>query len=246
MTPTASPEQRAALTRTATLLREFLLNARCQRRQQLEPALQAFPAGACSAASTLLAWALRADGQTAQLVTVTAFDPVTVTDFSHTWVCAGPYHVDITGDQFNPQDQDPRAQSARPGVYVSITPPPWAGQRQPRPALEDLSADAALLPEFQRFQAWAAALPALRFQPRRKVTASWQGADVLECGHLRHIKSAYPPRKRPCHFCPPQAASRVYRATGGTDALDWFATLTDEARGDLIAELHARQGAASE
>lgn len=246
MTTRATPEHKAALTRTATLLREFLLDARCHRRHALDVTLQAFPAGACSAASTLLAWALRDQGEVAGLLTVEAFDADAGRPFSHAWVYAAPYHVDITGDQFTPEPQGTRRKATLPGVYVSCTPPPWTKGRTPEPAAEDAGADAPLRSEYDRFQTWVQAIPDLRFQPRRAVVDSWQGADVLECGHLRHNphKSTYQPRKRPCHFCPAQAASRVYRATGNTAALDWFATLSDEVRGELITRLHSERPSA--
>lgn len=68
---------------------------------------------------------------------------------------------------------------------------------------------------------------------------------MLASGHLRHnpYKNAYQARNRPCHFCPAQAASRVYGATAA--ALDWFATLSDEERGRLIATLHQQHAVSS-
>lgn len=173
MTTHVSPDQKTALTRTATLLREFLLNARCHRRSTLDVTLQAFPAGACSAASTLLAWTLRAQGMPAQLLTVESFDPDAGRPLSHAWVHAAPYHIDITGDQFTPEHSGGREKRALPGVYVACTPPPWTRGLTPHPAIEDAGADAPLRVEFDRFQAWMQAIPDLRFQPRRKVVDSW-------------------------------------------------------------------------
>lgn len=238
-----SPDRKDELTRTATLLREALLHARLHHRVSLPTSLQQFPFGAGHAAATLLAWTLRQQGRPAELFTVHASDRHTGQPSTHTWVFTAPFHVDVTGDQFTPDGRGTRRQPGLPGVYVGRSPPPWTRGLLPDASPDDPDEDGRLPRTFGRITAWLQAIPAVRFQARRKVVDYWQGADVLECGHARHNphSTAYQPRARPCLFCAAQAAGRTYRATGDTAALDWFATLSDEARGTLIAELHADQ-----
>ncbi len=234
------PDRKAELTRTATLVREALLHARLHHRDTLPAALQQFPSGAGSAAATLLAWTLRAQDRPAELVTVKALDTRTGAPFTHTWVHSAPFHLDITGDQFTPDGRGTRRQPGLPGVYVARLPPPWTQGFLPDTTPDAPDADSGLQRTLDRITAWLPAIPALRFQARRKVVDYWQGADVLECGHVRHNpnRNAFQPRARPCHFCAAQAASRTYRATGETAALDWFARLSDEERGALIEQLY--------
>lgn len=236
------PDRKAELTRTATLLREALLHARLHHRATLPPSLQQFPFGAGHAAATLLAWTLRAQGRPAELLTVQAVDR-SGQPFKHTWVYSAPLHVDVTGDQFTPDGKGTRRNPGLAGVYVGRLVPPWTGGLLAESPADDPDERGQLSHTFSQVTAWLEAMPALRFQARQKVVDYWQGADVLECGHVRHNPhtTAYQPRARSCLFCPAQAASRTYRATGDTAALDWFATLKDDERGRLIAELHARQ-----
>ncbi len=240
--PETPADRKADLTRTATLVREALLHARLHHRDTLPANLQHFPHGAGEPASTLLAWTLRAQDRPAELVTVQTLDSRTGQPFTHTWVHSAPFHLDVTGDQFTPEGRGTRRQPGLTGVYVARLPPPWTQGFLPN-ATSDAPDDGGLQRAFERITAWLEAIPAPRFQARQKVVDYWQGADVLACGHVRHNphKTGYQPRARPCHFCEAQAARRTYRATGDTAALDWFATLTDEARGTLIADLHAQR-----
>lgn len=237
------PLRKADLTRTATLLREALLHDRLHHRNSLSAPLKTFPFGAGRAASTLLAWTLRAEGHPAQVLTVHAMEADTGQAFTHTWVFTSPFHLDITGDQFTLPPTVTRRLLGPPGVYVERTPPPWTRGLAGQPAARDPEMDALLQADFDRVQAWLQGIPPVRFQARRKVVDAWQGADVLECGHVRHNpnRSGYQPRVRPCLACPAQAACRTCRLTGDAAALDWFASLSDEERGGLIAELHARK-----
>lgn len=237
-----SPPHKVDLTRTATRLREALLHDRLHRRTALSAPLNTFPLGAGRAASTLLAWTLRAQGRPAELLMVHAMEPDTGQGFTHTWVFTPPFHLDITGDQFTLSPAVTRHRARPSGVYVERAAPPWARGRPGSPAGSDPDLDTLLQADFDRLQAWLQAIPPVPQQARRRVVDAWQGTDVLECGHVRHNpnRGGHQARVRPCMACPAQPTSRTCRLTGDSAALDWFARLSDEARGALVAELHAR------
>lgn len=101
----------------------------------LDIQLKRFPFGSCSAASTILCWALRHEGFDANIVTVCSED----TSFSHAWVIVKDLHIDITGDQFFSLNN-----LCPPSVYVSTQPPIWSKNLPLRPYSEDDSADASI------------------------------------------------------------------------------------------------------
>ncbi|WP_156372927.1 hypothetical protein [Deinococcus sp. Leaf326] len=104
-----------------------------KEHEKLDIQFKWFPQAACSAASTILFWALRHEGFDARIVTVCSESRY----FSHAWVIVEDLHIDITGDQFSASDP-----LYPPPVYVSTQLPEWSRGLPPKPYSEDDNADA--------------------------------------------------------------------------------------------------------
>lgn len=91
-------------------------------------------------------------------------------------------------------------------------------------------------------------VPELRFQPWRVVVDTWEGVNVLSCGHLLAPNMSFSsPHQRRCAWCEPGLPARVYRVVGEDADLSWFAGFSDRERGEVIRQwrLAALQGQAS-
>lgn len=84
--------------------------------------------------------------------------------------------------------------------------------------------------------------PDKRTQPTRQVVDRWEGLDALECGHLIPPGYTHRPHRRRCPYCPPIVPASTFRVVAEAEVLDWFAGFSDERRGELLAELRAREG----
>ncbi len=77
-----------------------------------------------------------------------------------------------------------------------------------------------------------------RVHPFRNVEDHWRGIEVLTCGHFIATNPLMRAQKRRCLCCETTLPARMFRAVSNSrEAMDWFALLSDEERGDAITAL---------
>ncbi|ULH18197.1 hypothetical protein MF271_22265 (plasmid) [Deinococcus sp. KNUC1210] len=81
-------------------------------------------------------------------------------------------------------------------------------------------------------------VPKLQLQPFVPVVDRWWGMAVLACGHLLSPNSTISSsHNRRCRFCGPVTPASNFRIVTDEQLLDWFAAMSDEARGAAIRRL---------
>lgn len=220
MTTSASPV--AALEKEVWAYRAALLNARAH----LTGPARHFPADP-AAATELLARHLRQAGHP----DVRLCEVSRAGEGTFTWVQVGDLHVDWTvpaaqGGAVSVTRSHPNRVYRTLGTAVEVS-------ESPSEALAaDERAVAAVLAQVN---------PDVRTQPLVPVVDTWEGHEVLACGHLMPPGVYARNARRRCRYCPPGPVARTFRATGDAAALDWFAGLSDAQRGSLIQGWRAVQ-----
>lgn len=199
----------AALEKDVWAFRAALFNARAH----LTGPARHFPADPDGPGVLLARHLQRAGHQGVRLCHVTRAGERTLA-----WVQVGALDVDWTV---------PAAQG--PAVTVTRTYPPRVG-RVGFGTAEDVPDDLDEgLARDERVVAMLLAQvnPDVRTQPLVPVVDTWEGHEVLSCGHLMPPGVYARNARRRCRYCPPGPVARTFRATGDAAALDWFAGLSD-------------------